>query len=1630
MAGNDTYMVYNDWQLRPREVTLTRFQATDSNADDIPTAPGVTLSDANGDLDGRPLMAFLGEPLIAMVQNLGRNDNGYASVDGTNTVLSQGFTTGSDGFGYRLQGIGVELTSGSHLPDDSASVAVAVHADSGGQPGAKLFDLRSPTEYAAGVSFFEAPPGTYLDPSTAYVLVWRHAGGTTQRLRKTQVDAEDAGARTGAVIANEFYRGADLSSLSAAQFGDALEIAVYTEVLDTAPGELVIVAPTAALVSSIAQTTVTGSANVITTSQQAQPFTTGLQGAATLDSVEVLVSSFSGDDSDVSAEIYSAVYNESATRYDPDSSLYALTNPATLGTGAQVFTAPDDATLAPDTTYFVVFSNSASSTTFNLNITLSNDEDAGGAAGWSIGDSRRISGWSSTSSTLLIRVNGRFTTRPTEVDPTWALAPDGLGDEGGVFRLLFLTSAKSAATDTDIATYNTFVQSRAAAGHEAIQAYSAGFRAVASTAAVDARDNSATTGASVPIYWLGGTKLADNYGDFYDGSWDDEQHPTDESGGANSLRAAWTGSDSDGTEQIASGVSRALGGGARVHAAFGTLGSATRGPLSGGTGWREIQRSLYGISEVFTVGPNPAVISELAITSDPGADGIYRTGDEIEVTATFGAPVAVSGRPRIKLRLGRTEQRDVWAIAGSVAPEVVDLVKNTRHDAVGSSNLRAISSKAAQGFTTGAHAGGYTLDEIGIDFSIISNTATAGAHLVVTLNADDGGNPGAALCTLSDPPTFVSLAVNVFDAPTTCPVLAPGRTYFVVVDRVEIVTADTVLIRTTTMGGEDAESAAGWSIGNSSHLFNSGPETWSSTNSSSHQILVRGAPVPLPTGDVVFPGPERALVSNVIGLQLSTSVALDSTTTKAAQAFTTGARSDGYRLSSITLIFVLDNNHLAGDDLTVTLNADSSGNPGNALCTLDDPAVFGSIGRNSFAAPTTNPCPTLTANTTYFVVIERVDVTTTHARWLNRGLNLGETGDSALGWSIGDSSHSFASGSWSETDDEPFGITVNGVTFLRASLQVPFFYTVQASDESDSDGIAVGLAAASDAVDLNGGSITLAGTDRSAVLGFRPLDSDAGHLVNWARPTLVDAISAVDGRRLHLTFSEELNPDSQPLIDLFTVYLDGGPAALSGTTAAVAGRVVTLRLETALSSSVQALTVSYRDPSAGDDRNAVEDREGNDAVAFDRRALSNRFGLKAELLPDSPLIPEGLGLGAQFRLLFLTSTTRDAISTDIETYNAFVQAAAAIGRADIRQYGTGFFAVASTAAVDARDNTGTTGPGVPIYWLGGAQIANDYADFYDGTWADEANPTDEAGAAADAVAAWTGSDSDGTEQIASGVSRALGGGARALAAYGGLDSADYDPLSGQTGWREISRPFYALSEVFTVVSPAAVSQVEISSDPGSDGNYATGDDIAVAFTFGEEVDVRGKPRIRIRLGDDASTERTAYFDSAVLVKNTAQAPFSGSPLNAATPKFAQRFTTGAIPGGYQLSEIGIRFHTIEDPASAGGQLTVTVNRDNSGEPGSVRCTLTNPSSLRSNVLSTFVASGCALSVETDYYVVIERTSFSDDTIAVWTTASADEDASRLEDWLLADSGHVYRTSRGSWNAGGAPFVIKVGGELS
>ncbi len=231
-------------KTRRRDDTLTRMQGAGVDGVDDPGAPGVSITGTEGDVAGitTPYMAVLGEPLNAMVQNLGQTDNGYVDVGGSSAkVVSQGFTTGSSEFGYRVKGIGVEIEgSGGRVPDGPTSVSVSVHAASGGKPGRKLFDLVSPGEYAAGHVFFEAPPNTHLARHTSVVLVWHHLRGTWHRLHRTTDNGEDSGAATLSIIADSYYLGADVNNLTEDSNSNALQIAVYAEANTEAPFVIVV----------------------------------------------------------------------------------------------------------------------------------------------------------------------------------------------------------------------------------------------------------------------------------------------------------------------------------------------------------------------------------------------------------------------------------------------------------------------------------------------------------------------------------------------------------------------------------------------------------------------------------------------------------------------------------------------------------------------------------------------------------------------------------------------------------------------------------------------------------------------------------------------------------------------------------------------------------------------------------------------------------------------------------------------------------------------------------------------------------------------------------------------------------------------------------------------------------------------------------------------------------------------------------------------------------------------------------------------------------------------------------------------------------------------------------------------
>ena len=154
---------------------------------------------------------------------------------------------------------------------------------------------------------------------------------------------------------------------------------------------------------------------------------------------------------------------------------------------------------------------------------------------------------------------------------------------------------------------------------------------------------------------------------------------------------------------------------------------------------------------------------------------------------------------------------------------------------------------------------------------------------------------------------------------------------------------------------------------------------------------------------------------------------LSTSSTKRAQAFTTGPNSDGYDLDSIGVRFHdIASTSTAGGELTATLNQQSNTTPGEVVCTLANPASFSSSGIQTFTAPSTGTkCPTLAANTTYFIVIERAN-NNSHTIALSVTSSFDESVGSANGWSIRNGRNSFSSGAWTSSATQPYMIEVKG----------------------------------------------------------------------------------------------------------------------------------------------------------------------------------------------------------------------------------------------------------------------------------------------------------------------------------------------------------------------------------------------------------------------------------------------------------------------------------------------------------------------------------------------------------------------------------------------------------------------------
>ena len=544
----------------------------------------------------------------------------------------------------------------------------------------------------------------------------------------------------------------------------------------------------------------------------------------------------------------------------------------------------------------------------------------------------------------------------TVVPQDWALVPDGLGP-GDQFRLLFISSATRTAEATDIATYNTWVQGLAANGHTDIQDHSSTFRVVGSTAAVDARDNTATAYTSddkgVPIYWLNGNKAADQYEDFYDGSWDEEATMRTEAGASNSSPSVFTGSKHDGTEQGSSSppASYALG---KTRVGLGKPNSSdvNRGPIGSDINEsKNFVAPFYGLSGVFSVSPPGEVLYSATLTVEEytfgldtylGYDSDGDHGSLHPVSFRYaGSPVALY---ELYYSVGGDLVLDINApsLLGSGSFNLyldgaAFLIEDPASDTDGEFEF----SDHGLSWTNGQIVRVW-LTENREPTLTISGTTQVGQTLTATIDEPDGLPP-------SDQITYQWIRV---DGNTESDISGETGSTYTLVDADE---------------GKTIKVEASYT-----------------DNANFAESLTSAATTAVVAG-------KAALVSNLGQAALSAGVsATDSQ--DLAQGFTTGSRSGGYTLGSVEL----DVTGFTGtaSDVTVSIYSESGNDPNTAVHVLTTPASIS--GLTTFTAPSN---ANLAADTQYYVVITTAgeDVT------LSRTDSTADDSGGAAGWSIQDS---------------------------------------------------------------------------------------------------------------------------------------------------------------------------------------------------------------------------------------------------------------------------------------------------------------------------------------------------------------------------------------------------------------------------------------------------------------------------------------------------------------------------------------------------------------------------------------------------------------------------------------------------
>ena len=264
-----------------------------------------------------------------------------------------------------------------------------------------------------------------------------------------------------------------------------------------------------------------------------------------------------------------------------------------------------------------------------------------------------------------------------------------------------------------------------------------------------------------------------------------------------------------------------------------------------------------------------------------------------------------------------------------------------------------------------------------------------------------------------------------------------------------------------------------------------------------------------------------------------------------------------------------------------------------------------------------------------------------------------------------------------------------------------------------------------------------------------------------------------------------------------------------GYTATIDGASATLTIPngtdiTALNPTCTISPLATIAPASGSTRNFTTPQSYT--VTAQNGATSHTYMVRVMVKPV--VVPPDLSSGARYRLVFVTSSKRDALAQDIATYNTFVTNVAA-GVPALNALGTTWKCIGSAGNrgtgvyINANENTltRTTDPSVPIYRLDGVRVAGGNADLWDGSLANPISLTESGDTLNSKV--WTGSLKSGVRNGDWFIGDTGGGwvyyGVSTGTGSGGGGSAWVDNLGESKG---MAYAFYAISGSLTAPVPS------------------------------------------------------------------------------------------------------------------------------------------------------------------------------------------------------------------------------------